>query len=133
MGYEAVTPQAASSVQGAGALLELLEREALALQAGDATALKAVCLDKLGYLRQLETLLAALKTPAGAALPDEQRRSLAELLRQCQQRSKANEALLNLRFNRARNALLAQRGPPSNYDARGGGSYETLRQLRSVA
>ena len=128
-----MTAEAADHLARAGELLNLLERETLALQAGDVAALKALCFDKIGHLRQMEALLVALKAPARAGLQEQQRRSLAELLQRCRKRSQLNEALLNARLKRARNAVLVRRGPPSNYDARGGGGYEPNHQLRSVA
>jgi flagellar biosynthesis/type III secretory pathway chaperone len=114
------------------ALLQLLQQEAVQLRACDAATLKALCFDKLAHLRHLDALLAALKTP-GANIGTDQRRKLLELLRQCQQLTERNEALLHSRMNRGRAALQARRGAPAHYDAHGGGSYETQRRLRSIA
>ena len=131
MGYAKVS-DAVAQLDHARALLGLLDQENLALRSGDAAALKAVCFDKLGHLRQLEILLAALGKGAGGLDP-EQRHSLAALLQQCLAATGLNEALLQSRMNRNRYVLQQRRGAPANYDASGSGRYEIQRTLRSVA
>lgn len=127
-----MTSEAAAPLDRARTLLGLLEQEAKALRAGDADALKLVCFDKIGQLRPLETLLAAL-AKGGSAIDAEQRNALAALLRQCLQETRRNGALLHSRMNRARNRLQLQRGAPAHYDASGSGRYEARKILRSVA
>lgn len=109
-------------------LLALLDQEQRILQQGEAEALAAVCTAKAEQLRQLYRLLPALKSGPAAA-----RRELQELVSQCQQRTRANEVLLNARMKRSRNALLAWRGAPGHYDGRGRGQYEAQQMMRSVA
>jgi flagellar biosynthesis/type III secretory pathway chaperone len=122
----------AGHLDRARALLGLLEQEYLVLKSGDGAALKAICFDKIGHLRQLEGLLVSLKTP-NAGMDTSERRTLAELLGQCLQRNQLNETLLHSRMHRVRQAMQLRRGAPAQYDARGGGNYEVQRTLRSVA
>lgn len=127
-----MTAEAAAPLDRARALLGLLEQEANALRAGDGDALRLVCFDKIGHLRPLESLLAAL-AKGSAGIDAEQRNALAGLLRQCLRDTRRNGALLHSRMNRARNMLQLQRGAPAHYDASGSGRYEARTILRSVA
>ncbi len=110
----------------AGALLALLEQEHQALQGGDPDRLLALCRDKLLRLRQLDALRGAALNPSLGA-------SLRQLVERCQQQTALNEALLQARFNRSRNALATRRGAPGHYDMSGRGQYEAQRNFRIQA
>jgi flagellar biosynthesis/type III secretory pathway chaperone len=117
----------------AESLLALLEQERQALHGADFDRLLRICREKAQALQQLGSLLTALRgAPVEAVLPG-LRQQLRELIVRCQQQTRANDALLQVRARRSRGALRVLRGAPEQYDGRGRYRYPVRGILRGSA